>query len=145
MNHHNIHYKCKLCGRDGIAKASIDCPQDQIDILAKALCCDMCYDAREKRLKTEKQIFDACHFLKPEIIQCFSEDRASSIRTKCRAALDRAVPAFCEAVCAGYRLQTVFEAAFVNDFYQRPEKAGSLMGMYKHKISELVAQPEPQI
>lgn len=143
MSYHSIHYNCKLCGRPGIAKASTDCPPDQIDIFAKALCCDICFDAREKRLKTEQQIFEACHFLKPEIISHFPPEKATALRTNCRKALEMAVPAFCEAVCAGYRMRAVFEPAFVNDFYQKPENAGPRMAMYKHKISEMASQPEP--
>jgi hypothetical protein len=144
MTHHSILYKCKLCGREGVAKADVSCPPDQIDIFAKALCCDICFDAREKRMKSEKQIFEACHFLNPIIMDNFRPQHAEKMRTNCRAALEIAVPAFCESVCAQYRLQSVFVPSFVDDFYTHPDKAGKIMAEYKYRIQALAEQPPDQ-
>lgn len=141
MTHHKIHYLCKFCGAPGVALAALDCPDEWIDKLAPGLCCNRCGDAAAARTKAEDQIFKACHFLKPITLAAFKPEQAANIRGKCRTALEKCVPAFCEAVCDGHRLQPIFEHAFIDDFYQHPEKAGHLIGQYRHRVREIAQQP----
>lgn len=86
-------------------------------------------------MKAEQQIFKACHFL--NISTQFKPEQAAKLRSNSRAVLDLAVPAFVEAVCSGHRLQTITDSGFVNDFYSKPDKAGQIMGFYKHKVAEI--------
>lgn len=138
MTYHSILYNCKICSRPGVAKAALDCPQSQIDIFARGLCCNPCHDAREQRMKAEDRIFKACHFL--IVASQFKPEQQTKIRSNCRRALDEAVPNFCRAVCLGYRIEPVMDANLVNDFYGKPDKAGAMMAFYKNGISEIASQ-----
>lgn len=135
MKTHKILYKCKICGRDGVAEAALECPPEWIDKLIGGVCCNICYDAYEKRLKVESQIFRACHFL--TVIDQFKGEQKEHLRGNCLKALEKAVPVFCEAVCQGHRLQTVSDPDFLSGFIRKPDNAGARMAAYKHGIEEI--------
>jgi hypothetical protein len=133
MKAHKILYKCKICGREGVAEAALECPPEWIDKLVGGLCCNICYDARERRLEAEKWIFKACHLL----LHADKFKDPKTTRDGALKILEESVPVFAEAVCAAQRLQTVLDPDFLSGFMRKPENAGARMAAYKHGIEEI--------
>lgn len=125
-----IIYNCKICDRMGTAYADPSCPPDQIDVLAKCLCCDTCFQAREKREKAEKAIFRACHFL----IHAHEMKNPEKIREKAQEVITEASRKFAEAVCATLRIGTVYSHEFAEQLMRTPEKAGAALAFYKRSV-----------
>lgn len=130
---HKIHYNCKICRRPGIAMADSDCPADQIDILAKGLCCDICFDAREKIQHATHAIFSACHF----VMHAATFKNPDKVRSKAFEILEAKALEYAKAVCAQYRSPLVYSEDFPNQLFRTPEKAGSALAFYRRSIETL--------
>lgn len=128
-----IVYNCKICDRVGTAYADQSCPPDHIDILAKCLCCDYCFQARIKREKAEKAIFRACHFL----IHADSMKNPDKIREKAHQVIGEATRMFAEAVCAAKRITVVYSEEFADQLIRTPDKAGAALAFYKRTVESV--------
>lgn len=136
MNWHKILYKCKACGRDGVANASIDCPPEWIDKLHPMLTCDSCYDVIQKERKSVDAIFRACASL---LVSSFDRDAQRAERnSKCtREALMRATRIFADCVAFRRKRDTVWSMEFVEQFERTPDKAGQVLQMYRKLLSDM--------
>lgn len=140
MTHHKILYNCKICGRPGVAMASLDCSQEWIDKLAPMICCNPCGDAREKRRAAEEKIFKACHMLN----HATQFPEPGQVRATARQMLDSWVPRFASAVCDGLRVTLVYDRDFAEGFYRSPENAGKRMAFYKNSMADIAAETHKQ-
>jgi len=147
---HKIIYNCRLCGRRGIATASELCSPEQIDIFAKGLCCNPCFDAREKKTKLEGKLMRAAQCLIMANHSTIDESdggrrggsaEAQKLKEVARRVFEACARPWCEAVCELYLVELVYDNEFPDMLYQSAERAGILLKQYEDGIKGMkVAQ-----
>lgn len=146
---HKIIYNCRLCGRRGIATASELCPPEQIDIFAKGLCCNPCFDAREKKTKLEAKLMRAAQGVVMANYATVDETdgakragaiEAQKLRETARKVFDRFTREWCEAVCELHLVQFTYSDELPDLLYQKAERAGILLEQYESQIISLKAK-----
>lgn len=130
----NVAYKCKFCGREGIAVA--DDEGASMFVLEKwtpALCCDRCADFMVTKRNQQAKIERACVFL-GQSRQTLDGSKLREIEAAVREKLVEMTKRFSAIVCDHYRKTNVWENDFVEMLMDHPDKLYQICAQYVRGI-----------
>lgn len=130
-------YNCKECGRPGVVDYE---PEfiGEAEVWKARLVCNRCGDFLMLLSKLRERAGK---------ISRFANRLNSSEAEKCRLKMVDCTKEIARAVCAHWRVQTVWEPDFVDQLMERPEKTDIIIKVYAQHIKKLARKnatfPDP--
>jgi len=139
-------YKCKICGRPGVARYDDSCPINSLQAWVSMLAHDRCHDYAIARRRVERSISAVCDtILRTRVHDNFPDDvtveRAKHTVESARPILSFLTHRYADICCAYHHLQTIWEPDFPQQLLDHPDKSKLIMTTYVQGIKTL---PRPK-
>lgn len=126
----SVEFTCKICKQPGVARFSIQCSQDWLDMLHPMLAHDKCYDRHVGFTKAGDRLVAACCELA----------RSAKGSPKIAESLTFLARDYTRAFSEKHGTPLVFHEDFVDLLREKPEDVGRILSQYRKQV--LSIQPD---
>ena len=119
-----IDWHCKMCRKPIVIHASLECPIDWAESLAKMVCCNRCHDFRDASETCGSKIVASCARLQSLRYGKTLDPAKEKIIAETLTYLTKA---YCRIASAYFNVNNIWHEDFVNLLMERPDQAGDAL------------------
>lgn len=134
-NPNSVAYKCKFCGREGIAQYDADCPPIRLERWQPLLACNRCADFHSVRERLKAGLWAICYTLAVVLESGADESVRKEAIRQSRERLNKKTKAFAEHICAFHRKMTIWEPDFTQMLLDAPRKCQQILAHYERGVA----------
>lgn len=135
-------YKCKMCGREGLAHASDDGDPGWNATLAKMLVCNRCADYRQGRRKWGEAIASVCAQIRGAQL---TKGLSNEAEDEARKQLKDFSQSYAHVACKYHHCQDIWEEEFVNLLVDKPDLCWRILREYEAGIPAAIRRSQEEM
>jgi len=133
-----IPYTCRFCGVSHIAEYDDECPGLHVEKWMKIICCNKCADFKTERKELTDGIAAACRVI--QIHNYKGSGLPPNVESELRLKLEKLTKRYASIMCEHLHLTNVWDADFVQQFMDKPDKWGVILKFYVLGLRSLVSE-----